>query len=299
MEIVVAILTILIILSVLNIVLIQLQLRNINYQLEKRLTEHTRQPVSVELINKDLNKLTVNINKYLKAEESLRLKSIREDRKFRELIVNISHDLRTPLTAIKGYQQLVKKGELSYEQQKKIEIAVKHTDELENLIQYFFEYTYLTNSEPEIDLERTNLNNLVAESLVAFIPILEENNLAVHFKETSPIFVLADKKMVKRIIQNLIRNCIQHSEGDIEVRLLLLKDRVMISFKNPIKDAYKVDKEQLFDRFYTGDRARNKSTGLGLAIVKLLAEQMCGSTEAIVQSESLDIRVSLPLYKNQ
>ncbi|MDM5300769.1 HAMP domain-containing sensor histidine kinase [Bacillus subtilis] len=299
MEIVVAILTILIILLVLYIVLIQLQLRNINYQLEKRLTEHTRQPVSVELINKDLNKLTVNINRYLKAEESLRLKSIREDRKFRELIVNISHDLRTPLTAIKGYQQLVKNGELSYEQQKKLEIAVKHTDELENLIQYFFEYTYLTNSEPEIDLERTNLNNLVAESLVAFIPILEENNLAVQFKETSPIFVLADKKMVKRIIQNLIRNCIQHSEGDIEVRLLLLKDRVMISFKNPIKDAYKVDEEQLFDRFYTGDRARNKSTGLGLAIVKLLAEQMCGNTEAIVESESLDIRVSLPLYKNQ
>ncbi|MED1068111.1 Sensor histidine kinase ResE [Bacillus paralicheniformis] len=299
MEIVVAILTILIILLVLYIVLIQLQLRNINYQLEKRLTEHTRQPVSVELINKDLIKLTVNINRYLKAEENLRLKSIREDRKFRELIVNISHDLRTPLTAIKGYQQLVKKGELSYEQQKKLEIAVKHTDELENLIQYFFEYTYLTNSEPEIDLERTNLNNLVAESLVAFIPILEENNLAVQFKETSPIYVLADKKMVKRIIQNLIRNCIQHSEGDIEVRLLLLKDRVMISFKNPIKDAYKVDEEQLFDRFYTGDRARNKSTGLGLAIVKLLAEQMCGSTEAIVKSESLDIRVSLPLYKNQ
>ncbi|WP_233099710.1 histidine kinase dimerization/phospho-acceptor domain-containing protein [Bacillus velezensis] len=95
---------------VLYIVLIQLQLRNINYQLEKRLTEYTRQPVSVELINKDLNKLVVNINKYLKAEESLRLKRIREDRKFRELIVNISHDLRTPLTAIKGYQQLIKRA---------------------------------------------------------------------------------------------------------------------------------------------------------------------------------------------
>ncbi|AWK45261.1 HAMP domain-containing sensor histidine kinase [Bacillus velezensis] len=297
MEIVIGILTVLIIFLVLYIVLIQLQLRNINYQLEKRLTEYTRQPVSVELINKDLNKLVVNINKYLKAEESLRLKRIREDRKFRELIVNISHDLRTPLTAIKGYQQLIKKGELPYEQLKKLEIAIKHTNELENLIQYFFEYSYLTNSEPDLDLERTNLNNLVAESLITFIPLLEEKSLSLHFKETKPIFALVDKKMLKRIIQNLARNCIQHSEGDIEVKLLLMKDRVIISFKNPIKDAYNVDEEQLFDRFYTADKARSKSTGLGLAIVKLLAEQMGGGTEAAVHSESLDIRVSLPLYK--
>ncbi|WP_280145803.1 sensor histidine kinase [Bacillus amyloliquefaciens] len=297
MEIVIGILTVLIIFLVLYIVLIQLQLRNINYQLEKRLTEYTRQPVSVELINKDLNKLVVNINKYLKAEESLRLKRIREDRKFRELIVNISHDLRTPLTAIKGYQQLIKKGELPYEQLKKLEIAIKHTNELENLIQYFFEYSYLTNSEPDIDLERTNLNNFVAESLITFIPLLEEKSLSLHFKETKPIFALVDKKMLKRIIQNLARNCIQHSEGDIEVKLLLMKDRVIISFKNPIKGAYNVDEEQLFDRFYTADKARSKSTGLGLAIVKLLAEQMGGSTEAAVHNESLDIRVSLPLYK--
>jgi signal transduction histidine kinase len=295
--IVVSILIIIVFLLALYIVMIQLQLRSVNDQLQKRLAKHTRQPVSVELINKDLNKLTVNINKYLKAEEMLRLKVIREDRKFRELIVNISHDLRTPLTAIKGYQQLVRKGELSEVQMKKLEIAVKHTEELENLIEYFFEYSYLSNSEPEINLERTNLNNLVAEGLVAFIPNIEEKNLAVQFEETSPIFVFVDKKMVRRIIQNLIRNCIQHSDGVIEVRLLM-EEKAIISFKNPINDSSKVDEEQLFDRFYTGDKARSKSTGLGLAIVKLLAEQMGGGAHAVIQNNDLDIRVSLPLYKN-
>jgi signal transduction histidine kinase len=295
--IVVSILIIIVFLLALYIVLIQLQLRSVNDQLHKRLAKHTRQPVSVELINKDLNKLTVNINKYLKAEEMLRLKVIREDRKFRELIVNISHDLRTPLTAIKGYQQLVRKGELSEVQMKKLEIAANHTEELENLIEYFFEYSYLSNSEPEINLERTNLNNIVAEGLVAFIPNIEEKNLAVKFEETSPIFVFVDKKMVRRIIQNLIRNCIQHSDGIIEVRLLM-EEKAIISFKNPINNSSKIDEEQLFDRFYTGDKARSKSTGLGLAIVKLLAEQMGGGAHAIIQNNNLDIRVSLPLYKN-
>lgn len=297
MKIVVGILTIVIILLIIYIVLIQLQLRNVNYQLDKRLTEHTRQPISVELINKDINKLIVNINNALKTEELLRLKGIREDKKFRELIVNISHDLRTPLTAIKGYQQLVKKEKLSDEQLKKLEVAEKHTEELENLIGSFFEYAYLANSELEISLERTNLNNLVAECLVSFIPNLEENNLTVQFEETLPIFVLVDKNMVKRIIQNLIRNCIQHSEGEIIVSLLM-EGEAILSFKNPINDNSKIDEKQLFNRFYTGGEARSKSTGLGLAIVKLLAEQMGGRTNAVVQNKSLDIRVSLPLYKN-
>lgn len=294
MGIVVGILIIAVISLILYIVMIQLQLRSLNDQLHKHLTKQTQQPVSVELMNKDLNKLTVTINKYLKAEEMLRLKSVREDRKFRELIVNISHDLRTPLTAIKGYQQLVKKGDLSEEQMKKLEIALKHTEELENLLEYFFEYSYLSNSGPEIHPERINLNNLVVESLVAFIPNLEEKKLAVQFEETSPIYVLADHKMLKRIVHNLIRNCIQHSEGDIEVRLLV-EEKAMISFKNSINDPSKIDAEQLFDRFYTGDKARSKSTGIGLAIVKLLAEQMGGEVQAVVQDKYLDVRVSLPL----
>ncbi|MBU5266964.1 sensor histidine kinase [Virgibacillus proomii] len=298
MNIVVVVMIVIIIVLVIYIGLIQLQLRNINLQLEKRLREHTRQPVSVELINKDINKLTSNINKYLKAEENIRLKSIREDKKFRELIVNISHDLRTPLTAIKGYQQLMKREELSQEQLKRLKIAEKHTEDLENLIQHFFEYSYLSNAEPKINLERTNLNSLVGECLVTFIPYLEENNLSIQLTETPSIFVLADKHFVKRIIKNLIQNCIQHSKGVIEVSLLM-EENAIISLKNQVKDLTENEVERLFERFYTGDQARSKSGGLGLAIVKLLAEQIGGSTEAVIRNNTLEIRVSLPLYTNK
>lgn len=297
MNIVVVVLIVIILLLVIYIGLIQLQLRSINSQLEKRLREHTRQPVSVELINKDLNKLTSIINKYLKVEENIRLKSIREDKKFKELIVNISHDLRTPLTAVKGYQQLMKREESSQEQIKRLKIAEKHTEDLENLIQHFFEYAYLSYSEPKINLERTNLNSLVEECLVTFIPYLEEKNLSIHLNQTPSIFVLADKHLVKRIIKNLIHNCIQHSQGGIQVSLLI-EDNAIISFKNQVKDLKENEEERLFERFYTGDQARSKSGGLGLAIVKLFAEQMGGGTQAIIQNNTLEIRVSLPLYTN-
>jgi len=294
--IVVSVLIIMIILLIAYIIFFQLQLRNINRQLNKRLTEYTRQPITLELNNKDLNALAVNINKCLKAEETLRLESIREEKRFKELIANISHDLRTPLTAIKGYQQLLGKGILSKDQQQKLQIAQKHADELGTLINHFFEYSYLINAEPVLNRERINLTNLVAECLAVSIPLLEENNLEVHYEETSPLFVFADREMIIRIIQNLMRNCVEHSDSPIEVRLIAEKN-VVISFSNFVKSPSEIDVNKLFDRFYTTDKARNKNTGLGLSIIKLLAEQMGGSASASLQDRLLEIKIELPHYK--
>lgn len=294
MAIVVGVLVVLIILLVLYTAFLQLQLRNINRQLNKRLTENTRQPISLELLNRELNTLAININKSLKIEETLRLNGIREDKRFKELIANISHDLRTPLTAIKGYQQLMEKGTLSAEQQQKLKVAQKYANELGNLIEHFFEYSYLMNAGPEFSIEGINLTNLVTECLAESVSSFEENNLTVRFEETTPVLVLANREMTTRIIQNLIRNCIQHSAGEISVQLLIAGNAV-ISFSNPVANASEIDVKQLFDCFYTGDKARRKSTGLGLSIVKLLSEQMGGNARALLQESVIEIRVELQL----
>ncbi|MBC8015069.1 MAG: HAMP domain-containing histidine kinase [Sporomusaceae bacterium] len=280
-------------LLILYIALLQWQVRSINRQLGKRLTGNTRQPVSLELINGELNQLTANINKCLKAEETLRLESVREEKRFKELIANISHDLRTPLTAIKGYQQLMGKGELTAEQQKKLQIAQKYAEELGCLIEQFFEYSYLVNADLKLNLERINLTNLVTECLATSIPAFEKRGIMVQFAETSPIFVLADQGMTVRIVQNLIRNCVAHSAGNVVVSLSA-SEKAFISFKNPVENDNEIDVKRMFDRFYTGDRARSKTTGLGLSIVKLLAEQMGGVVSAGLQENELVIEVELP-----
>jgi signal transduction histidine kinase len=277
------------------VVFIKLQLHSMNLQLKKRLAEHTRQPVSLTLLDKGLNRLAVNINNCLKAEESLRLDVIREEKQFKEAIANISHDLRTPLTAIKGYQQLIGKGTLSDEQRRKLKIAQKHADELGSLIEHFFEYSCLLNADMQPKLERLNLSNLTAECLVEFITIFEEKHLAVHFDEPVPIFVLADKEKVIRIIRNLICNCIQHSKSDVEVKLAV-GQMVELSFENAVCKEEKIDVNRFFDRFYTADKARSGNTGLGLSIVKLLTEQMGGKTSATIQDGCLKIKVGLPAF---
>lgn len=293
MIIAVGMLTCLVIVLALYITVLQLQFRNINRQIDKRLSEKTRQPLSLELINRELNRLTANINRCLKAEENLRLDSIRGEKRFKELIANISHDLRTPLTAIKGYQQLIAKKELSDDQRHKLQIAGKHADELGALIEHFFEYSYHVHAEPEPNLERINLTNLVTERLTESIADFEENNIAVHIEGNIPVFAYADKEMVNRIIQNLIRNCVAHSDGNIEVQIRNAQNAV-ITFRNHVQNPSELDVNRIFERFFTANKAKSRTTGLGLSIVRLLAEQLGGSTSASIVGGFLEISVELP-----
>lgn len=284
------------IITLLFVLYSQLQLRHINRQLAKRLSEHTNQPISLQLMNAELNYLVANMNKCLKAEEMLRLESFQEEKRFKELISNISHDLRTPLTAIRGYQQLLEKGPLTEEQKQKLSLAQKHAKELERLIDQFFEYSYLTSAEPELHLEKINLTNLAIECIAMFVTQIEERQLSVSIEETGAVFVYADQEMCKRIMQNLVRNSIQHASGSIHVRLSVQQGYASLTFANAVTNAANLEPDRLFDRFYTGSHhTSRKSTGLGLSIVRLLAEQMGGRASAVIKQSMLAVTVELPL----
>ena len=291
-------LSILVFILIVYIVFVQRQLRSINNQLDKRLNENTRQSLTIELFSKNINELAININRCLKLEEKQRLDSIREQKQFKELISNISHDLRTPLTAIKGYQQLLEKEALSNTQLEKLHTAQKYTDELGDLIEHFFEYSYLITAKTEPNLEKINITNLTIDCVLSYIGIFEEKNISVNIEETPPIYVLGDKNMLTRVIENLLNNCAKHSLGDIDIKIES-KDKAKITFINPVNQDINVNVDKLFHRFYTGDSTRNKSTGLGLSIVEFLVEQMGGDVGAYLEQDSDKIAIffEMPLYK--
>ena len=290
-------LCILVFILIAYIAFIQKQLRSINRQLDKRLSENTRQPLTIDLFNKTINKLAININLCLKLEEKQRLEGIREQKQFKELISNISHDLRTPLTAIKGYQQLLEKETLSNTQLEKLHTAQKYTDELGDLIEHFFEYSYLITARVEPSLEKINLTNLAIDCVLSYIGIFEEKNISVNIEETPPIYVLGDKNMLTRVIENLLNNCAKHSLGDIDVKIES-KSKARITFINPVNPNININVDKLFHRFYTGDSTRNKSTGLGLSIVEFLVEQMNGNVGAYLDTKSNKIAIffEVPLF---
>lgn len=294
MKIFVVILIVLVVLLSSYILFLEKEIININRKLVKRLEENTRHPINIILLNKRLNNLVCSINKALKVEENLRLKVIKDENEFKEMITNLSHDLRTPLTAIKGYQQSVKKGLLNKEEIEKLDIAIKHTEELGRLVNNFFQYAYYSSYQGKVALERINLNNIVTECLVNSIHVFEDKNIAIEFEKSSTIFVKANEEFLRRIIQNLIDNCLKHSIGNLKVQLLAL-DYAVVSFRNPVKDSCNIDVSKIFKRFYTGDKARNTSTGLGLSIVEILTEEMGGKVEANLVENMLEIKVKLKM----
>lgn len=282
-----------IIILLIYLAILNTQINNISKQLDKRLNEKTCQPINILLISKVLNNLVIKINRSFKAEENLRLKVVEEEKEFKSLISNISHDLRTPLTSIKGYQQLVERGELSAEQREKLEIANKHCDELGQLINHFFEYSLFLNNDNDMIIEKINLTNLLTECLVANVNSFEEKNISIDYVENSSVYFIGDKELITRIIQNLIRNCIQHSVGKVKVRLFS-EENIIISFMNPVKNSKEIEVDKLFNKFYTGDKSRRYSGGLGLSIVKILTERMGGKVSANLKDDNLEITVELP-----
>ena len=298
MIIAVVLLSISVLILFLYIIFILKQLKSINKQLDKRLIENTRQPLNIELFNKTITNLSKNINRCLKLEEKRRLESINDQKQFKELISNISHDLRTPLTSIKGYQQLLEKTPLDKHQVQLLKTAQKSTDELGLLIENFFEYSYLVTAKTEPNLEKININNLIVECVLSYIAILEEKNLNVNIKDTPPVFVLGDKNMLIRIIENLLNNCAKHSLGDIDIKIEFLQN-AKITFTNPINQDTNINVDKLFHRFYTSDSTRNKSTGLGLSIVEFLVKQMDGNVGAYLNKtdHTLSIFFEIPLFK--
>lgn len=298
MIIAIVLLSISVLILFLYIIFILKQLKSINKQLDKRLIENTRQPLNIELFNKTITNLSKNINRCLKLEEKRRLESINDQKQFKELISNISHDLRTPLTSIKGYQQLLEKTPLDKHQVQLLKTAQKSTDELGLLIENFFEYSYLVTAKTEPNLKKININNLIVECVLSYIAILEEKNLNVNIKETPPVFVLGDKNMLIRIIENLLNNCAKHSLGDIDIKIEFLQN-AKITFTNPINQDTNINVDKLFHRFYTSDSTRNKSTGLGLSIVEFLVKQMNGNVGAYLNKtdHTLSIFFEIPLFK--
>jgi len=294
MEAVSAVLAAVVVILIIYIAALIRETKRMSSQLERRLLEKTPEPISLETVSGGLNRLAENINLCLQAEENLRLESYREEKRVREMTANISHDLRTPVTAIRGYLQLIEKDSLTDGQMEKLRIAQKHTDELAKLIEYFFEYSSLASGEPELSPKRVNLTNLTASLLAGFVDSFEEKGIDVDFKENSSVFCMADEEMTRRIIHNLIKNCLQHSAGNVAVSLFVEDDKSYISFLNPVLPEAELDAEAIFDRFVTFDKARNKSGGLGLAIVKLLAGQMGGVATAALANGCLEIRVGLP-----
>jgi signal transduction histidine kinase len=206
----------------------------------------------------------------------------------KEAVTNISHDLRTPLTAICGYLDLLNKEEKSEEVERYLSIIKNRTEALKRLTEELFRYSYISSTSNNIVLENTDINSILEDSISAYYAALKNSGIIPDITiPEQKIRRRLDRSALSRVFGNIINNAIKYSKGDL---IILLKETGEIVFTNtsPLLDEVQVGK--LFDRFYTVESA-NKSTGLGLSISKTLVEQMNGTITAIYVDSKLSIHI--------
>ncbi len=238
---------------------------------------NTNSKILLSSPNKAIEKLAIEINKALEEKQKSEIEHKKMDMELRQAIANMSHDLRTPLTSIMGYIQLIEDDSLSsHEKKEYTDIIKRRAESLQTLISSFYDLSRLEAKEYKFELNSLNLKNIIYDLMASFYKDFSSKNIEpVIDVDEKAYLVIADENAVKRIFSNLIQNALKYGNDFVSISLKKYKGYVVTTFTNDAPNLSEEDASHLFERFFTVDRTRSgKSTGLGLAITKQLVEQM-------------------------
>lgn len=257
--------------------LLQKSLDEIAAQLGERLGSDTNNPIFLSARDPHARKLAGALNVQLKELRRLRQRYENGDRELKEAVTNVSHDLRTPLTAICGYLELLDRGDKTPDQARYLALIADRAEAMRQLTEELLRYSVAAGPEEELTLESVDLNAAVEEAVASFYGALVEGGVtpSVSLPEERVVRRL-DRAALSRVLGNLLNNALRHGGGDLEVTL---DSAGVITLSNTAPELDEVQVGRLFDRFYTVETGRS-STGLGLSIARSLTERMGGTIAA-------------------
>lgn len=268
------------------------ELSAIAKQMEKNKGEYVN--LHTKSLSNEIEKLTQNINFLYDENQGINAAKKSMEEEIRHSIANISHDLRTPLTSIIGYIQLLKDEDISTGERKEyLEIVERRTKKLEGLISSFYELSRLDGNEYIFNLKSISLEKLLCDNIALYYNdfIIKNIEPKIEIEEKLPN-IISDSNAVSRIFSNLIGNALKHGEGFIKIVLKKEENNLVTEFINSAPALSEENTEKIFDRFFTADKSRNdKNTGLGLAITKGLVEKMGNEIIAKINEGNLAIKI--------
>lgn len=270
------------------------EMRNIKNELRLTRDKGYDRQLTVNLFDKDLTEMAAEMNKNLDFQKQMKLRSEQTERQLKQSVSDIAHDLRTPLTVIKGNLQLIAAdGALSEKNSSYVRICSNKTDELRAIADDFFELSVLESEDTAAVMQRLD----ATEALLGFLAdnegVITSHSLEpqVTFPEKS-IFINADPQMLSRMMNNLLNNVIKYADGIFFAGISSENGRCIITFANEIDPTRNIDTDRLFDRTYRGDKARQGGgAGLGLYIVKLLADKQGAEVKAVRENRLLSLQI--------
>ena len=280
----------------------QMQLRHVIEELHYIADGHFDHRIPF-VVKTDLQKVIDSINALVDStvasmEEERQIEQSKDD-----LITNVSHDIRTPLTSIIGYLGLLKSSELNEDQTKYIQIAYDKALQMKALAEDLFEYTTLRSStNNKLVLAPLHVNSMLEQVAAGFELEAEKKNIAFNVVTRPRDLVIdADAKMIVRMLNNLISNALKYGRGATEINLIANKvnnEFVELRVENNGEQIPKKSLQKIFDRFYRVESSRNLKTGgtgLGLAITKSIVDLHGGNIKCQSTSELTSFIIQLPL----
>lgn len=282
------ILVLICVILVVKLYLIKHSIKEIKNDFTNILESDTNNIITISSSDKDIKALTINLNNNLIELRNQKLKYENGNQELKKIITNISHDLRTPLTAINGYIDLLKEEDISKTQEKYLKIVQRKSNELKELTEQLFEFSKTMDVDINIKKENCCINEILEETLISYYNIFKEKNII-------PTVLICNEKIYKainknsliRIFENILSNVLKYSSGDFKVEL---KNNGEIIFSNKATSLDATTVQKIFDRYFTVENAK-RSTGLGLAIAKQLVELNSGSIEANFIKDMLTIKI--------
>ncbi|GMQ60780.1 sensor histidine kinase [Vallitalea maricola] len=247
--------------------------------------------------------LAFETNKLISAYWKQRQGFEKEHNTKKELLSNLSHDVRTPLVSVIGYLEAVTQNRIPEKNKSDyIQTALQKSLTLKERVNQLFEFVQIDANEIFLSLEIIDICEILRQIVIDFIPYMEKENISLEIEITNEsLFILADKSAIIRIFQNLIRNTIIHGKNGKYLGVFLSVDnnKVFVDIKDK---GMGIDKDHIpfiFERLYKADNSRTQGGGLGLAIAKELAEKMNGTVEVLYSIPGDTVfRVSFPLSEN-
>lgn len=259
-------------------------LEYVHTKLEQIILEKTSERIMINTDDTRMKSMLIQINQLLDHNQTTVANHRRIKRSMQKMLSNISHDLKTPLTVVRGYTEIILKDRsLSHDKKNTLlQIVDSKTEEVLTLINRFFELAKLESEDKAIEISKVNISEICRKTILGFYEILSSKDYEVCINiPEKPVFVLGNEMEIERILNNLISNAIHYGKDGkvVGIELIFDQDYVYIEVFDRGKGISDRHKEHVFERLYTMDDSRNKlyqGSGLGLAITKRLVEQLGG-----------------------
>ena len=283
------ILNIVILFLVIKILLMKKEMRRVTTEMKNNPDNNQ---VSVDFVDRDLQKMIIQINSLYESVMKIKVEGKADEKKIRESISMIAHDMRTPLTSIIGYLQVAERTEDASEKNANIEIALERAKYLNKLVNDFFELSLIESGQVNVQMDKVNLSEIICEEILSESPEIDRKGIEPVFEQAEEN-IYVDKKKLERVIQNLISNAVKYSVKRLEF-VIEYEEAPAVTLRIITDATEDIATDKIFDRFYQQDSSRTKGgAGLGLYICKSFVEMMYGSISAKQEGDSFEIDLKL------